>query len=44
MTCPVSVVVEVGAKFDCRFWDGGNPVDVEVKILDDQGELSVNKL
>ncbi|EWM10953.1 hypothetical protein KUTG_01257 [Kutzneria sp. 744] len=41
--CPVSVVVEVGAKFECRAWGNTNPETYEVKILDDQGELSIEK-
>ncbi|MCX4650022.1 MULTISPECIES: DUF4333 domain-containing protein [unclassified Streptomyces] len=41
VTCPVSVEVKVGNKVDCRVWDGPNQKDVEVEVISDQGELSV---
>ncbi|ONI79728.1 hypothetical protein ALI144C_23530 [Actinosynnema sp. ALI-1.44] len=40
--CPTSVVVEVGRQFDCRVWGKTNPETVYVKIIDDQGELSIS--
>ena len=41
VACPVSVVVAVGAEFDCRVWAGSNPTTVFVKIISEQGDLSV---
>ncbi|MFD5030178.1 DUF4333 domain-containing protein [Streptomyces sp. NPDC058405] len=40
LSCPASVVVEVGNKFECRFRDGDNSKFVEVKVVSDQGEVS----
>jgi hypothetical protein len=42
--CPVSVVVEKGTKFDCRVNVGASTKTLEITILDDQGELSINRL
>ncbi|MFE4254452.1 hypothetical protein ACFRU3_34115 [Streptomyces sp. NPDC056910] len=41
MACPVSVEVTVGNKVDCQVWDGPHPKDVEVKVISDRGEFSV---
>nr|CEL13726.1 hypothetical protein [Kibdelosporangium sp. MJ126-NF4]CTQ99413.1 hypothetical protein [Kibdelosporangium sp. MJ126-NF4] len=43
VACPTSVVVEVGKKFDCRVLGGTNPKTVFVKIIDDQGDLSLSQ-
>lgn len=40
LACPASVVVEVGNKFECRFWDGNNAKFVDVEVVSDQGEVS----
>ncbi|MFE4774178.1 hypothetical protein [Streptomyces sp. NPDC056713] len=41
VTCLVSVEVTVGNKADCQVWEGPNPKDVEVEVINDRGELSV---
>jgi len=42
VSCPVSVVVQVGNKFDCQYWDAPNTKTVQVTVLSDQGELSID--
>lgn len=42
LACPASVVVEVGNQFTCRYWDRHNPEEVQVKIVSDQGEITVS--
>ncbi|MFG2307029.1 DUF4333 domain-containing protein [Actinacidiphila glaucinigra] len=39
VACPLSVVVKVGTKFDCRVWGDTNPATVHIEITSDQGEL-----
>ncbi|MEV0703673.1 DUF4333 domain-containing protein [Saccharopolyspora sp. NPDC050389] len=41
LACPASVVVKAGNQFNCRYWDRYNPKEVLVKIVNDQGEISV---
>ena len=41
LACPTSVPVEVGHKFECRYWGETNPGNVEVKIVSGQGKLLV---
>jgi hypothetical protein len=42
VSCPVSVVVEVGSKFDCRADTGGSTEYFRITITDEQGTLSVS--
>ncbi len=44
MSCPLSVVVTVGNKFTCRFWEGSNPNEVTVTVVSDQGEIDVGEV
>ncbi|MEU7764372.1 DUF4333 domain-containing protein [Nocardia sp. NPDC049190] len=43
VTCPGSVVVEVDNEFECQVWDYLHSDNVSVKIVSDQGEISVNR-
>ncbi len=43
MSCPLSVVVEVGNRFTCHFLEGPNPHDVPVTIISDQGAIDVGE-
>ncbi|MEV4315533.1 DUF4333 domain-containing protein [Actinocrispum sp. NPDC049592] len=42
VSCPVSVVVEVGSKFDCRADTGVTTEYFQVTIMDEQGSLSIS--
>lgn len=43
VTCPGSVQVVVGNKFDCESWDYLRSAKVQVEIVSDQGEISVTR-
>ncbi|WP_157106493.1 DUF4333 domain-containing protein [Nocardia arthritidis] len=43
VTCPGSVVVEVGKQFECQVWSYLHSKEVRVEIVSDQGEISVNR-
>ncbi|MFE2872095.1 DUF4333 domain-containing protein [Embleya sp. NPDC059259] len=40
VSCPASIVVKVGSKFTCHFWDGRMGT-VPVTISTDQGDIDV---
>ena len=42
VSCPVSVVVEVGSKFECRADTGINTEYFQITIKDEQGSLSIS--
>ncbi|WP_139347952.1 DUF4333 domain-containing protein [Nocardia donostiensis] len=42
VTCPGSVQVVVGNQFDCEVWDYLHSDRVQVEIISDQGEISVD--
>ncbi|WP_280425065.1 DUF4333 domain-containing protein [Nocardia carnea] len=43
VTCPGSVQVVVGNKFDCETWDYLDGAKVQVEIISDQGEIEVTR-
>jgi hypothetical protein len=42
VSCPVSIVVEVGSKFECRADNGINTEYFQITIKDEQGSLSIS--
>jgi hypothetical protein len=44
VSCPVSVVVEVGSKFECRANSGVKSQYFQITIKDEQGSLSISSL
>jgi uncharacterized protein DUF4333 len=40
VSCPASVVVKVGSRFTCHFWDG-RMGEVPVTISTDQGDITL---
>ncbi|MET9029911.1 DUF4333 domain-containing protein [Nocardia sp. NPDC004168] len=43
VTCPGSVVVQVGNQFKCQAWTYLHSKDVLVEVISDQGEISVTR-
>jgi hypothetical protein len=43
VSCPLSVVVEVDSKFECRVWVGTIGKTVRVTITSDQGTISISE-
>ncbi|MEO3868236.1 DUF4333 domain-containing protein [Nonomuraea sp. B12E4] len=44
LTCPASIVVEVGNQFECRLWRAPNKRVVRVTVVSDQGEVSASSI
>lgn len=42
VSCPAAMEAEKGNTFDCHVQVGSNPKTVTVKVLNDQGELSMD--